>query len=519
MENQLSKRQWWLSTVALLISTSVPMFVVTARMNILSNIMSEFNGMHLFSITSILGSLTMSITLPISGSLGDLLGRKKVYCAGLVGYILALVACVFANSAVAIMLGLALTGVFYGVFFGQQYSLTYEIYTEAQRPRWLSYGSVANAITCLLGPMVGGAFVDSIGWRYVFVVVIPVMALNLVLGVLGLPEGKKGTAAKKVDYVGIGLFVMTVMPFLYAMTAGGKTYPWFSLQIGLLLSVALVSAVLLVLYERKQTNPLIPLKLFTTNRTYMVLILMIVVCGFAYACMNYLSIYYQAIRGLSATVAGTAAIPRQIGQIGLSILAGAYLSKVSRTRYKVAVYGALVAYMGCMFMMAIYNTITPMVVFYLVELFYGMPSGIQGVANQTLGMMALDEANMGSGLAFTSFASTFGNSLGGAIIGCVLNQFWNVDKLMPAAVKAALAPADLAALGNTSTIKDPAAIAAIKATLPADLHAAYETGVAAVKEGLNTGLSVTFTIFGICIAAVIVVMLLSKWDRVVKDKQ
>ena len=68
MENtQLSKRQWWLSTIALLISTSVPMFVVTARMNILSNIMSEFNGMHLFSITSILGSLTMSITLPISG--------------------------------------------------------------------------------------------------------------------------------------------------------------------------------------------------------------------------------------------------------------------------------------------------------------------------------------------------------------------------------------------------------------------------------------------------------------------
>ena len=517
MEKQLSKRQWLFSTIALLISTSVPMFVVTARMNILSNIMSEFNGMHLFSITSILGSLTMSITLPISGSLGDLLGRKKVYCAGIIGYIAALFACILANSAVTVMLGLALTGVFYGVFFGQQFSLTYEIYTEEQRPRWLSYGSVANAITCLLGPMVGGAFVDSIGWRYVFVVVIPVMALNLVFALIGLPEGKKGSSGKKVDYVGIALFVMTVMPFLYAMTAGGKTYPWFSVQIGLLLLVALASGVALVLYERKQPNPLIPLKLFTTNRTYLMLILMIVVCGFAYACMNYLSIYYQAIRGLSATVAGTAAIPRQIGQIGLSILAGAYLAKVSRKRYKVAVYGALACYLGCMLIMAAYNTVTPMVLFYIVELFYGAPSGIQGVANQTLGMMALDEANMGSGLAFTSFASTFGNSLGGAIIGCILNQFWNVDKLMPAAVKSALSAENLAALGNTSTIKDPAAIAAIKTTLPADLHAAYETGVAAVKDGLNTGLSVTFLVFGICLAAVIVAMVLSKWDRVVKE--
>ena len=150
------------STAAFGLTSILCMFIVTARTVILPTVLSELNGMNLYSITVILSSLTMALVMPACGKLGDIWSRKNMYCIGAAGYTLSLLLCGTATHPVLFSAGIALTGLFYGFLYSQQMTLVVEIYRPDQRPRFISYFSVISSLACLLGPVVGGFFTDTI---------------------------------------------------------------------------------------------------------------------------------------------------------------------------------------------------------------------------------------------------------------------------------------------------------------------------------------------------------------------
>lgn len=515
MDHRAKRKSKLAATFAFGLTSIMCMFVIMARSVILPTVMSELNGMDYYGITVILSSLSMSMTMPIAGKLGDIFGRKRIYCIGAVCYAASLLLCGVSENPIVFMIGIALTGIFYGFLYSQQMALMVDIYEPGERPRYIGYFTVINSLACLLGPVVGGAFTDTIGWRWVFYAVIPVALLNFLCGLEIKTEQSKAESAA-LDYGGTVLFIASTLPFLYALTIGGKSYSWISAPVLFLIGFSVLMVFTMIRYEKRVENPILPLPLFR-NSAFNVALAVTVAGGCVYAMQNYLPIYYQSVKGVSVTVSGLITIPRQAGQMIISFLTGVYLSRQLKVRYRITYLATVACLTLSMLFMGWFGAATPIIVIFLCELLYGAPLGSQSVMSQALGTVSLDTKMMGSGLAFIGFASTFGNSLGSAVAGCIINQYWNLEKIVPQNLKEALGEANMAVLNNTSILQDKAKLIGIRNTLPAGLGSLFDSTVENLKAAINHGMSVAFFAFFVMLLAALVLVALVKWEKNIRE--
>ena len=407
------------ATAAVFLGQSLYMFYVTARSVVLPTVLTELNGMSFYSITVILGSMMMAVSTPVAGKLGDMFGRKRVFNLGFITYAAALVLCAAAPNVYLLMLGIALSGMSYGLVYAEITALLVDIYPPDQSPKILGYTMVASSVAQLLGPVVGGLCVDYVSWRLVFLLMIPFSLLAAFCGHFGIPEGAPAPAGQRVDYAGTFLFAAAVMPFLFLLTSGGSRFAWLSPATAILAGVSLTALLLMLAAERRAENPVMPLPLL--KKPIYLLALAVTLCGgLCYSCINYLPVYYQQVRGMSSTLSGLVVAPRQAGMMISSVLIGSYLSR--HKNFKVATAVPVAMFAVAIGLMSRFNAVTVLVLIVAAELLFGLADGAIMVSPNAMGQHYLSHEQLGSGLSFISFVSTFGNSLGAAVIGCIVNQ-------------------------------------------------------------------------------------------------
>jgi len=269
-------------------------------------------------------------------------------------------------------------------------------------------------ISLALGPIVGGALVDSVGWRAVFFVNIPVGLIAIVLTAMYVPESR-APHPRRIDPVGQVLVIIALASLTYAIIEGRRA-GWLSAEIVTIFGVSLASFAGLIAYELRRREPLLEVRFFRSapfsGASAIAVFVFAGIGGFLF--LN--TLYLQNVRGLSPFEAGLYTLPMAGGMLIFAPLSGRIMSRVG-TRPSLVVGGLAVTVAGLL-LTQITRTTAPVYLFAAYGIF-GLGSGLVNPPITNTAISGMPPAQAGVAAAVASTSRQVGATLGVAVLGAV----------------------------------------------------------------------------------------------------
>lgn len=254
--------------------------------------------------------LTLSALLILAGALADRYGRKRIYAIGLWGFGAASVLCGLAPNMDILILARVLQGVAGALLVPGSLALISSSFAQDEQGRAYGIWSSASSATTLLGPLVGGVLVDSIGWRVAFLVNVPLLLVSL-YALRHAEESKDDKATGQLDWWG----ALTVAGAVGGLAFGairGQEQNWRDLAAFFALGIGFLAAVIFPFQMRRTPNPLVPLSLFGSRNFAVINLSTFLIYGALYVSGYYQAIFFQGTLGYTALAAGAVGLPAGI---------------------------------------------------------------------------------------------------------------------------------------------------------------------------------------------------------------
>ena len=209
-------------------------------------------------------TLVFAAFLLTAGAACDRLGARRVYLAGLVVFAVLSAVCALAPTGGFLVAGRAVQGVGAAAIVPGSLALLSAVYDDPkERARAIGLWGGAGGVAAAIGPVLGGALVSTIGWRAVFWVNLPIVAIGCLLTLWAIPA-LTGSRARRVDLPGQVLSVLTLVAVTYAVITAGE-HGWSPWQVAVLIAGGVFLA-LFIIAERRHPDPMLPMALFTRAR-------------------------------------------------------------------------------------------------------------------------------------------------------------------------------------------------------------------------------------------------------------
>lgn len=292
-------------------------------------IVGDLGGLGRIAWVSTAYVLATSVTVPLSGRLGDQFGRRPILLIGLLGFLAGSAACGAAPTMTWLIVFRVVQGAAAGCLMSSMFALTGELFEPRERARYQGYSALIFAVSSVAGPLVGGFLTDHASWRWVFYVNLPLGLLATATTVLFLrlpePAGRP-----RIDYPGIVLLGAAVTCFTLFTSWAGTRYAWTSpVVLGLAAGAAALFAVWL-LAERTAAEPVIPPRLFR-DRSFSVACAVAAAGGATgFGLATYLPMYFQVVGGAGATRSGLLLLPMMVALVAASMAAGRHIHRTGR---------------------------------------------------------------------------------------------------------------------------------------------------------------------------------------------
>jgi EmrB/QacA subfamily drug resistance transporter len=297
----------------------------------LPTIVGEFGGIQHLSWVVTAYLLTATVSGPIYGKLGDLYGRKVVLQFAIVVFLIGSALCGLAQNMGQLIAFRALQGIGAGGLIVTTLAVVGDIIPPRDRGKYQGFFGAVFGVSTIIGPLLGGFFVDNLSWRWIFYVNLPVgVAALAVIAVAFHPRTEH--VQHVVDYLGAALLAGGLSGIVLFTSLGGTTYRWADPRLDAMLAIgiALLGAFLLV--ERRAQEPILPLALFR-DRTFATTSAIGFIVGLAlFGAITFLPLYLQVVKGQTPTYSGFLLTPMMIGLLITSIASGQLISRFGRYR-------------------------------------------------------------------------------------------------------------------------------------------------------------------------------------------
>jgi EmrB/QacA subfamily drug resistance transporter len=467
--SELSQRRTLVIIGALLLGMLLAALDQTIVATALPTIAGDLHGLSHLSWVVTAYLLASTVSTPLWGKLGDLYGRKVFFEASIVIFLIGSALCGLAHSILILIVFRAVQGIGGGGLLTGAQTIVADVVPPRDRGRYQGlFGSVFG-VTSVIGPLIGGFFVDNLSWRWVFYVNLPIGAIALVVVAAVLP-GQLRRAPHRIDYLGTVLLAGAATSLVLLTSLGGTTYAWSSAPIFILGGAAVVFGAAFVWAESRAEEPVVPLHLFR-NRVFSAASGIGFVVGFAlFGTIAYLPQYMQIVKGVSPTVSGLRLLPLMAGLLTTSIVSGRLVSKWGRYRI-FPIIGTATMTVG-LYLLSHLGVATSVWLssLYMLVLGAGLGASLQVlvVAVQN----AVSYTDLGAATGGTTFFRSIGGSFGAATFGAVFSNVLAGD--LATALHGLALPRGVTAASGAS----PAQLA----HLPAAVHAGYVSGYATALQ-------------------------------------
>jgi len=387
----------------------------------LPRIVSELHGLRDLSWVVTAYLLTSTISVPISGKLSDIFGRKKIILIAILVFVTGSALSGLSQNMTELIGFRALQGIGAGMLMSNAFAVIGDLFSPKERGRWQGIIGGVFGLASVIGPLLGGYLTDHASWRWNFYINIPVGILAFFMISTFMPHIASGKERQRIDYLGAGLLAGGLSSLLLGFVWGGNQYPWASSQVigilalaaGLLLSFGLVE-------HRHAKDPILPLDLFK-NSIFRLSMLIVFLIGIAmFGAILYIPLFAQDVLGRTATNSGVILMPMVLSLVAVSIIAGQVVSRTGR--YKALAIAGMAATTGGLLWLSTIGVgttggqLTERMILVGLGLGCGMPIFNLIVQN------AFPHSRLGIATASVQLFRSIGATIGVAVMGSVLNN-------------------------------------------------------------------------------------------------
>jgi EmrB/QacA subfamily drug resistance transporter len=427
----------------------------------LPTIVGDLGGLAHLSWVVTAYLLASTITGPLYGKFGDLYGRKPTLQTAIVIFLVGSVLCGIAQNMPQLIAFRALQGLGAGGLITTTIAVVGDIIPPRERGRYQGIFGAVFGVSTIIGPLLGGFFVDNLSWRWIFYVNVPVGAVALVV-IGAVFHSRSQRVEHRIDYLGAALLAGGLSCVVLFTSLGGTTFAWDSTESIVLLVLGIGLLVAFVFAELRASEPILPPALFR-NRVFAVTSAIGFIIGLAlFGSVTYLPVFLQVVKGMSPTRSGLSLTPMMAGLLVTSIGSGRLISKWGRYKpFPIIGTGVMAVGMYLLSQLGRGSTGTYAALSMAVLGFgLGMVMQVLVLAVQN----AVDYRNMGVATSGSLLFRQVGGSIGIALFGAIFTNRLHAeltDRL----------PADAAIPKTVSP--------AVVRNLPPALHEAYTAAVAA----------------------------------------
>jgi EmrB/QacA subfamily drug resistance transporter len=409
-------RALWTVFGALMLGMFLAALDQTIVSTALPTIVGDLGGLNHLSWVVTAYLLASTVSTPLYGKLGDMYGRKPLFLSAILIFLAGSMLAGASQSLNELIAFRAVQGIGAGGLMVGAQAIIGDIVPPRQRGRYMGLIGSVFGVASVAGPLLGGFFVDSLSWRWVFYVNVPIgaIAIAVVLLRLRLPAGG---VRHRVDYLGAALLTAGVSALILLSTWGGEQYPWGSptiigLGIG---GLALLAA--FVWHEHRAAEPVLPLRLFRSSVFSVASGLAMLIGLVMFGAIIFIPLYLQTVYGASPTSSGLRMLPLILGLLAASITSGRVITRIGR--YRAFPIAGTAILTGGMVLLAQLAVDTP----HWVASAYMLVVGIGiGLVMQVLVLVVQNDApagDIGTATSTATFFRSVGGAFGVAILGAI----------------------------------------------------------------------------------------------------
>jgi EmrB/QacA subfamily drug resistance transporter len=341
------ERKWW-TLIAVCVATFMLLLDITIVNVALPDIQKQ-TGASFDELQWVVDAYSLALAglLLAAGSLADRLGRRRAFVAGVGIFTLASFLCGISGDATVLDFARGLQGIGGAAMFATSLALLAQEFHGRERGTAFGVWGATIGGAVAIGPLVGGALTQGLGWEWIFFVNVPIGIATIALAQLRVHETKDPTASG-VDWIGTATFSGALIALVFALIRGNAE-GWGSALIIGLLAAAVVLMVVFVLVELRQDSPMLDLSLFRKPTFTGASIVAFALSASMFAMFLYITLYMQNILGFSPLDAGLRFLPLSLISFFVAAAAGPLSERFSKRIFFVlglALVGFALLWMG-----------------------------------------------------------------------------------------------------------------------------------------------------------------------------
>jgi MFS family permease len=435
-EYQYSRKQIVMGLVAIFAVYGTMSYSVQTLGIARPKIAADLDGMSLYAWAVSIPSLFMAFATLIFGKFSDIYGRRIMLLVSVILVTVGTILSAISPTFIFLIGASVVAAIGIGAMMPLVFSVVGDMFPPSQRGKWIGLLNIPTGFFSLIGPTMGGFFVDNLSWRWLYWMSMPLLIVCLITVPIGVPSIRSAVKAK-IDVLGIILVAIASSTAIIGLSFAGDRYPWGSMQVVGLLGISLVSWILFFKAESSIQEPVLAPLVFR-NRSFLTVSIAALLSNIGtMALLMYFPMFLQGVQGISAMRSGQIITPYSLFVSFIGVPVGFLLSRTKHYRWLyILSYGIVTA---AMFGIVFFTAATPMMWSVMVAILAGIGMGALPTMNTMVVQNVVPKRMLGAAMGANFFCLMMGLAISPAVLGSAMNSTYakTLQVSLPAELKQA----------------------------------------------------------------------------------